>query len=335
MPVSRLSAAMRRDSNAVHQLKLRLAGVDGIPVETSDRCYRLDPEAVSVDVREFVAGVDRAGPDTPVDELDRLAQMWTGDPVTHHPEVAETTWQPVLRRLHRLAGLLAAVPEERRPDSAAELERLRPQDRALWQLRRSPRPKKLLIVDDTAADELGERLEGRYRTVRLTTLAQWRAFRDTPELYEVDGALVDLHLHPEGRQEGLEIIEYLCRRTEIPTALISAHPPADIGTPRTRFMPRHRLVRVLPKGLESRTLYESLDDVVRDLVDDEPRHQLIRLQVWLDHAVHRLEASRAHPRNRDQGAASWLAARRAAQQAIDTHDLELARRLVQDFCRRQ
>ncbi|MFH8896595.1 hypothetical protein ACH4HG_09340 [Streptomyces coeruleorubidus] len=333
VPVERLCQVFERDRGALHALKRRLGG-DGYDVEHVSGGYRLVPGRYSVDLHEFMAGIKALSPSTPVSELDRLARMWTGDPAREHDALPEETWQPARRGLHRLAEALCALQEAERPASAQALPRIFETDRALRALMPLPPRKNLLIVDDTDADELGERLMGRYEVIALKGMPEWREFRTGPRLHEVDGALIDLHLDDRATSNGMEIIEHLCAHTRIPTALVSAYPPAEIGELNSTFLQRHRLLRVVPKGKNGRELYDRLDEVAKELLDEAPRYRLLRLKAELAHAVFRLEEERAHPRNRTARASviPWKGKQRRAEEAIDLGDVQTAARLVGEFC---
>ncbi|GAB2925863.1 hypothetical protein [Streptomyces heilongjiangensis] len=339
--VEQLCVALERDKGAVHALKSRLV-VDGYPVEGGRGGYRLAPDRYSVDLHEFMDAMEALPQSPTVGELDRLARMWAGDPAEHH-ELPRETWQPARRGLRRLAEALRALPESERPASARALPDLFPEDRDLRVLIPAPPRKNLLIVDDTDADELGERLSGRCNIIPLKGLPEWRDFcsgsrpyqvNGTPiGLHQVDGALIDLHLDDQASRNGMEIIEYLCKYTRIPTVLVSAYPDPAIGELNSTFLQRHRLLRVVPKGLKGRDLYNCLDEVARQLFDDSARYQLLRLRAQLAHAVFRLEEERAHPRNRARvSAAPWERERHRAQEAIDRGDVRAATRLVGEFC---
>lgn len=329
VPVEQLCRVLERDRGALHALKSRL-GSDGYEVEHVSGSYRLAPGRYSVDLNEFMAGIEALSPNTPVDELDRLARMWTGDPAREHDSLPEETWQPARRGLHRLAEALCALPEAERPASAQALPRIFDMDRPLRALAPAPPRKNLLIVDDTDADELGDRLMGRYEVIPLKGMSEWRDFRASPRLHEVDGALIDLHLDDRATSNGIEIIEYLCAYTRIPTALVSAYPPAEIGELNGTFLQRHRLLRVVPKGKNGRELYDLLDEVAKELLDDAPRYRLLRLKAELAHCVFLLEEARAHPRNRRARASAipWKHKQRRAEEAIALGHVQNASRLV-------
>ncbi len=333
VPVEWLCGALERNRSALHALKSRLAS-DGYDVEHVSGGYRLVAGQYSVDLHEFMAGIDALAPSTPVSELDRLARMWRGDPAREHDALPEETWQSARRGLHKLAKALCAIPEAERPASAQALPRIFPEDRVLRALTPAPPRKNLLIVDDTDADELGDRLMGRYEVIPLKGMPEWRSFRSDPRLHEMDGALIDLHLDDRATSNGMEIIEHLCKHTRIPTALVSAYPPAEIGELNSTFLQRHRLLRVVPKGKNGRELYDRLDEVAKELLDDAPRYRLLRLKAELAHAVFRLEEERAHPRNRAARASAipWKHKQRRAEEAIDHGDVLKASRLVGEFC---
>ncbi|MFI5677308.1 AfsR/SARP family transcriptional regulator [Streptomyces cellulosae] len=333
VPVERLCGLLERDSRALYTLKRRL-GTDGYEVEHVSEGYRLVPGRYSVDLHEFMDGVEALSPSTPVSELDRLARMWTGDPAREHDALPEETWQAARRGLRRLAEALCALPEAERPASAQALPRIFETDRVLRALTPAPPRKNLLIVDDTDADELGERLRGRYEVIPLKGVPQWRDFCAGPRLHGVDGALIDLHLDDRATSNGMEIIEHLCKHTRIPTSLVSAYPPAEIGELNSTFLQRYRLLRVVPKGKDGRDLYDRLDEVAKELLDDAPRYRLLRLKAELAHAVFRLEEERAHPRNRAArgSAIPWKGKQRRAEEAIDVGDVHTAARLVSEFC---
>ncbi|WP_327724584.1 hypothetical protein OG920_24395 [Streptomyces europaeiscabiei] len=333
VPVERLCRALEQNRGTLHAHKSRLCK-DGYAVENVPGGYRLVPGRYSVDLHEFMAGIDALSPSTPVSELDRLARMWAGDPAREHEGLPTEIWQPARRGLSRLAKALCALPEAERPASAHTLPRLFPEDRALRALSPAPPRKHLLIVDDTDAEELGERLMGRYEIIPLKGLPDWWDFRTDPRLHEVDGALIDLHLDDRATANGMEIIEYLCAHTRIPATLVSAFPPAAIGEWNSTFLQRHRLLRVVPKGKDGRELYDRLEEVAKELLDDAPRYRLLRLDAELAHAVFLLEEELAHPRNRAARTSPtpWNHKQRRAKQAIDLEDVHNASRLVSEFC---
>lgn len=329
--VELLAASMCRDKAAVHQLKGRLEKADGYPVEGGRDGYRLAAGAVDVDLHQFLAGMERVGHATPVGELDQLACMWDGDPAVHHPGFPDATWGPARRALRRLGELLIALPEERRPVSAEHLARIFPRDPVLGALMPAPPRKKLLIVDDTDAGELGDWLSGRYDVITLESLTDWRRF-SSESLHTVDAALIDLYLNDRGVPDGLQIVDHLCRRTQIPTALVTAHPPTEVGEFDNVFLQRHRLLCVLPKGLDRTKLYERLDSVTRQLLEDDPDSRLLRLRVELGHLVFLLENRSGRLLNRGRvPAAPWAGDQRRAERAIADRDVDLADQLVSEF----
>nr|WP_134001325.1 hypothetical protein [Streptomyces sp. 846.5] len=344
MPTGRICSLLGVNKVALHRRKSRLAA-EFVPVELSDSGYLLAPSAVSVDARDFIAAVEALPVDAPADVLGRLAAQWRGDPFSRYRQgtVPAGLWAPLLNARNELVRRLAELPEENRPASAAKLAAYFPDDPALAPLLPAallPKQKRLLVVDDTSSDRIVHLLGTGYKFVVMTDWTEWAPFVEAGGLKGVDGALVDLHLSKSGEgpgHEGIAIINDLCRSTEIPTALISVNPPPDLGDRQgSVFLSRYRLVRLLSKGRDDEHLTSHLGDLAEQLVGAEPRHQLCRLEAWLNYAAYNLEVQAAkeqRPGGRPV-ARLWSGEHRRAKEAVDQGRLSEAVRLVDAFCRR-
>ncbi len=343
VPTHQICSLLKVTSETLHRRKARLAA-EFVPVELNGGCYLLAPSTVSVDARDFVSAMEELPADAPPDALGRLAALWRGDPLAlYRDSVPAGLWAPLLSARNELVRRLAALPERRRPAPAMRLAAHFPDDPALAPLLPAallPKRKRLLIVDDTSSDRIVHLLGTGYEFVVLTAWTEWAPFVEAGGLKGVDGALVDLHLSKSGEgpgHEGVAIINDLCRGTEIPTALVSVFPPPDLDDRQgSVFLPRYRLVRLLSKGRDDEHLTSHLGDLAEQLVGEEPRHQLCRLEAWLNYAAYNLEvqaAKRQRPGGRPV-AQPWTGEHRRAKEAVEQGRLNEAVRLVDAFCRR-
>ncbi len=248
--------------------------------------YVLSPQHVeSIDVKLFVDGVALL-PTTPqIGDLDKLMQLWRGDPARVWTGPLRGPWDQVMQARATLVEHLGRHSELKDSSEAERFASLFPTLPELGGVRssfsRRPRNKpRLLVVEDQIMNEIREILDSEFCIVPVTSLPEWNAERDS---LVVDGALIDLHLTDNlSDNYGTTVIaEHLRRHTEIPAALMSVAPPARYHA-QDDLRIKYRLVDIVQKNSAGRLNGQDLLHVARELVAIDDRSRVKRLNLWID-----------------------------------------------------
>lgn len=343
LTAAELTGQLEITKDALHQRLHRLK-MTGVPVEVDKGSgnrgqYRLDPIQVEVDAREFVDGVsDLADAETGISACERLLGLWRGVP--DQAVAGDHSWGAVLDARNRMLDFIRSCTVDRRPAGIIDFAAYFPDDKLVQSLV-PPHMRKdyrcILVVDDTDADYIRDILSESYGVVALTSIAEWRAFRDSGGLANIHGALVDLWLGTDnGSPRGHWIIDHLRDKTEIPCVAVSVDPLPEIGDPAARYQAGRRLLYVLPKGADNRYLDRDLADMARLMVGSDTQSELKRLKCWLLWAFHEVEDEESMPARTKPSTTLRRAKslRDEAQAAIDDGDVGTARQRVDEFCRK-
>jgi hypothetical protein len=336
-----LSRRLRADpplhKSTVHQYlgELRAAGIPLRQRGTHPEQYSLDPGKVTVDAWQLIEGV--AADPTP-DDINRLAQLWRGDPERAH-QLEPWLWRPVQRARDELVRLMARLPRAERPRDAV-LGRLAPElvGDAVPRARRAALPR-VLVIDDLHAETVAHQVlasECECRCESITSFDEWLAFRDEVDVgTEYQAALVDLHLNNDPAVDdklGLQIIKWLRDRTEIPVAAVSSAPGSGLARERARLRAEYRLVEIVDKGRENRYLNE-IPVVVSLLVGNSEASRRARLETWLMHAERRWQRDAFERRTPGEELTRMREEYQAADMAVRHGAVDEAADLVEAFCR--
>ncbi|MBQ0985562.1 hypothetical protein KBZ10_13775 [Streptomyces sp. F63] len=285
---------------AQHVSSLRRTGLP-VPKRAKGRPYTLDRQSVRVDAEEFVSDVgklrDPAGPPDPA-ELARLIGLWYGDPRVCHPQVESGRWSAVFACRDRLLEVLGDTDPEvlRQLDGLEGFLDLFPGDRLCAPVRerlRAGERRRILVVEDQMAGLIESALETfGFSCLTVRSLDEWwRLRRDREaEVKQLAGALVDLHLTPGlGDRQGLEVVEWLARHTEVPASLMTMAPPSgDLYDSTLVQRARYRLVGIIHKGTPQVDL-TVIRTAAEALVSQDPRHRRRRAETWLEWAALRAD----------------------------------------------
>ncbi|MFB6612759.1 hypothetical protein ACIGFK_15465 [Streptomyces sp. NPDC085524] len=334
----RLRADPPLDKSTVHQYlgELRAAGIPLRRSGTKPERYSLDPGRVTVDAWRLIEGV--AADPTP-DDIDRLAQLWRGDPETAH-QVEPWSWRRVQRARDELVRLIAGLARADRPRDAV-LGRLAPElvDSASPDARRTALPR-VLVIDDLHAETVAHQVLAsrcECRCDAITSFGEWIEFKNEVDVgAEYQAALVDLHLNNDPAVDdklGLRIIAWLRDHTEIPVAAVSSAPGSGLDRERDQLRAEYRLVAIVDKGRENRYLND-IPAVVTLLLGKRDPSRRARLETWLMHAERhwrRVAFEQRLPgaeldRMKDEYQAADMAVRHGA--------VDEAAELVEAFCRK-
>ncbi|WP_369251036.1 hypothetical protein [Streptomyces sp. R41] len=336
-----LSRRLRPDpplhKTTVHQYlgDLRTAGIPLRQRGTHPERYSLDPERVTVDAWQLIEGVN-AGP-TP-DEINRLAQLWRGDPERAHP-VGSWLWGRVQRARDELVRLIEGLAPTDRPRDAV-LGRLAPElvGDAAPGARRAALPR-VLVIDDLHAETVAHQVlasDCECRCDSITSFDEWIEFKDEVDVgVHYQAALVDLHLNNDPAVDdklGLAIIKWLRDRTEIPVAAVSSAPGSGLALERARLRAEYRLVEIVDKGRENRYLNE-IPDVVSLLLGNNDASRRVRLETWLMHAKRHWSREAFERHTPGEALTRMQKEYQAADMAVRHGELEEAAALVEEFCR--
>ncbi|GAA3971617.1 hypothetical protein GCM10023085_62160 [Actinomadura viridis] len=148
---------------------------------------------------------------------------------------------------------------------------------------RNCRPR-LLVIDDHHTSTIKGELEPDYDCHTLKSKQAWDEFLANGGPLEFDGAIVDLHLSPRSLGEGIEIIEYLCRHTDIPIAVITMNTGQRDDEFNAGLRHRHRVVRLEHKHGED--WLDSIQEIARILTAETGTEASRRVLAVLDSAMY-------------------------------------------------
>lgn len=306
--------------------------------------YALDPDRVRVDAAEFVGRVRKLPAEPTEVQAAELIGYWREDPRVAHPRVRVTRWSLVFRaRTTLLAGIQSAGLEGMA--GLEEFVELFPSDPECAPLRdrlaREER-KRLLIVEDDVLEQIVDALDD-YDCLPIGDMEEWyrRLKTDRGSILRCHGALVDLHLTDAlNDEQGFDIVEWLRKNTEIPTALMTVAPPWDDYDEGPRIhQNRFRLVKIINKQKDrlnrQRLNLPAIRGAVKILTSDEEEDVRTRLATWLESAYFHARLRLRRARNRD-GARRLRECERsvqAARRSLESDTLPAAEEVVREFVR--
>jgi CheY-like chemotaxis protein len=241
-------------------------GKDGqlpITMDRLNRTYCLELQRSDVDAWHFVDRVHAGLRPDPV-ELDRLCQLWRGDPFKTNATVPTHIWEPLRGPLATFKAFLRTQPA-RVTDQITDRHRFW----ALWQ-EPTPLGRRILIVDDdvTFVESLRSLLTG-YECVCAYSMPEAIAALATHVDRPFAGALVDLHLTGDTDARGIAVLDEMARTTpDLPRMLISRNPLDDSQMEAVR---RYGLFDMVVKRRTSNDAAPRLRGLVEEMVSDPLR----------------------------------------------------------------
>jgi hypothetical protein len=250
--------------------------------------YALDFSRVCVDAERFITGVRALTEPPSPEEATELLSLWRQNPRVAHPHISRHRWSALFRARDTLLNRLQAAAEVPR---LTEFFDLFPDESTLEPLRSrltARERRRLLVVDDINLEVMIGALSD-YDCVPVRDFADWmRLLRtDLDSILSVHGALIDLHLAPEFRDnQGLIIAEWLRDNTDIPVALVTMAPPAaeDLTRELRAQQDEYRLVTIVHKGYQGIDLAK-IRKAAEALTSEEDKYVRRRLERWVDSAL--------------------------------------------------